>query len=248
MKSIKTKFSKKYFLLVAAFFLMFCILLGCGNNKNKTTVSVAGIGSVTAEPDMANIIVSLTHVAPTTRQAQEEVNRMTARLLEIFKRAGIEDRNIRTLSLSFRPEYDFSNNRQTIRGQRAEQTMIVSIEGIDTSPEKLPNILDEITSVDRVILQQVVFSIKDRSGLFSESRELAYQRALEKATQYASLAGLRVVKPLSISEFDANNFNPITQNRMVALADMGGMGRTATSLPTGELEVTSQIFVVFLLE
>ena len=239
---MKIKFIEKTFFVFVIFLLVF-IALSCCSDKSKTIVSVNGIGSVTAEPDMAEIFVSLTFVAPTTRLAQEEVNKMSAGLLEIFKKAGIEERNIRTASLSFRPEYEYDNNRVTLAGQRVEQSMAVAIHEINAAPGRLSGILDEITSIDRVVLQRIEFGIKDRSSLFSQSRELAYKKALEKATQYASLAGLKIVKPISISEFDNNDFVPLVQNR---LAD--GLARTAaTNLPTGELEVASQITVVFVL-
>ena len=239
---MKIKFIEKSFFWIVIFLLIF-IASSCCSKKSEVTVSVNGIGAVTAEPDMAEIFVSLTFVAPTTRQAQEEVNRMSASLLEIFKKTGIEDRNIRTASLSFRPEYEYGNNRVTLAGQRVEQTIAVTIHEINAAPGRLSGILDEITSIDRVILQQIEFGIKDRSSLFSQSRELAYKKALEKATQYASLAGFKTVKPVSILEFDNNDFVPLAQNRF---AD--SLARTAaTNLPTGELEVTSQVTVVFVL-
>ncbi len=243
---MKTKFIEKHFFKTIILLLIFIILSGCNNKNSQSTVSVIGIGTVMAEPDLAEMTISLTYVAPATRQAQEEVNKMAARLFEIFKKAGIEDKDIRTTSLSFRPEYQYSNNRQTLVGQRAEQSVIVKINEINTNKEKLPRLLDEITSVDKVILQQINFGIKDKSELFSQSRELAYQKAVDKANQYASLSGVKVVKALSISEFESNNFySPIAQNK----ASFDYLSNSsAANLPTGELEITSQVSVVFLIK
>jgi uncharacterized protein YggE len=208
------------------------------------------MGVVSAQPDMVQMNVSLSHTAQTTKQAQEEVNSMVRKVLEILKGEEIEDKNIRTASLRFSSEYDWNSGRQLFIGQKVEQIISFSVHDIQKNNEKVVRILDNITRVNTIALNQVTFSIKDSSELFIKSRELAYQKAYDKAAQYANLAGLKVVKVLSISELgnphiaSTNNMLYNQRNYSGAIEDSSG----STVLPTGELEITSQISAVFLLE
>jgi uncharacterized protein YggE len=99
----------------------------------------------------------------------------------------------------------------------------------------------------------MAFNVRDNREYYIASRELAYGKALEKARQYAELAGLTVVKALTVSEFDGSAPAPMPRQmygnmamKEAAVADQSGGG--STILPTGELEITTQISVTFLLK
>ena len=52
--------------------------------ESQNTVSVSGIGSVSVQPDMVQINVSFSHVAPTTREAKRVVDETMQRILTIL--------------------------------------------------------------------------------------------------------------------------------------------------------------------
>jgi uncharacterized protein YggE len=239
---------KSFSLLIPAVF--FIILFGCNkpNVYGQSNITVTGIGTVFAQPDMVQMSVSLSNVARTTRQAQIEVNKMIKQVIDILNEAGIEERNIRTTSLRFNSEYEWRGNRRILTGQKVEQIITFSVNGIKENTEKAPEILDKITQVSNIKLNQINFRISDNSALFAESRELAYQEALAKAEQYAKLSGLKIVKVLNISEpetplkNDATYFHGIVARREVE------DDSSSTILSTGELEISTKITVIFLAE
>jgi len=239
----------KYFL---GFFILIAVLaLSCNNEndkQNQSTISVFGTGTVSAQPDVIGMSIMLSNVAQTTKRAQEEVSKMVRQVMKILKDANIEDKNINTASLTFSSEYEYAPRRILI-GQRAQQSITFSIENIGDDTEKASSIIDQLIQINGIELNHVNYSVKDTTEYYIKSRELAFQKAVEKANQYAELSKLRIIKVLSVSDQGTRQISALGNgfrqfaDEMVLSAD-----KTSTVLPIGELEITTNILVVFLLK
>jgi uncharacterized protein YggE len=228
--------------------LFVTLISGCEKEmKTQSTISVLGTGTVLVQPDIIQMSITLSNVAQTTKEAQEEVSRMVRQALGILKGANIEDRNISTASLTFRSEYEYTTRRILI-GQRAEQVIAFSIEDIGNDSEKVSGIIDQLIQINGIELNQVNFSVKNNTEYFARSRELAFQKAVEKANQYAELANLKITKVLSITDESSPQFSPTSRVSNVMYDAAEAAGSSSTALPTGELEITTRISVLFLLE
>ena len=231
--------------LFAALFSTACVTTG-----QRSVVVVSGVGTVLTQPDTVQMTIVMGRTAQTIREAQEEVSLMVRQALRILHDAGIEEKNINTASLRFFPEYDWGGSGRILLGQRAEQTIAFSAKNLDTNQEKISGIIDRLILIDGIALQQIHFSVEDNTELFIRSRELAYQKALEKAEQYARLSNQKIVRTISISEDGLPLVSPVLNRALntqmaVMSADSGVAGSTV--LPTGEIEITSRITVEFLL-
>ena len=219
--------------------------------ENQSTISVSGTGTVFVTPDIIQMNISLSNVAQTTKLAQDEVNIMVRQSLAILKESNVEDKNISTASLTFNSDYEYENGRRVLLGQRAEQRITFSVEDIQNDNEKVPKIIDRLIQINGIVLNQISFGVKNNTEYFVRSRELAFQKAVEKANQYAELSKLKVRKVLSISEETNQQIFPV-QNRMANQIEFSAAAARdndgSTMLPMGELEVTTRILVVFLLE
>jgi len=239
----------KYLGTCALLIIILCVS-GCYKQQNQSTISVYGTGTVLAQPDVIQMTITLSNVAQTTRSAQEAVNRMVRQALTILKNAGIEDKNITTASLTFRAEYEYTTRRILV-GQLAEQRLTFSIDNIgdDSENEKVSRIIDQLIQINGIELNQVNFGVKNNTEYFVRSRELAFQKAVEKANQYAELSNQKIIKVLTISEEISHQNNPIN-NRFTNQLAFAESARDAgsTIVPTGELEITTNIFVVFSLK
>ena len=241
-------------LLPGILILFILSVSGCVRENEKieqSTISVLGTGTVFVQPDTVHLNITLANVNRTTRLAQEEVSKMARQVLTILKDAGIEDKNISTASLSFRTEYDYRSGTRIMLGQRAEQRLNISVEDINNDSEKVPGIIDQLIGINGLELNQISFGIKNNTEYFERSRELAFQKAVEKADQYSELSNLKIIKVLSISEEGTQQFLPHSNmftNQMVFSEAASLRSDYSTVLPSGELEITTRIFVVFLLE
>jgi uncharacterized protein YggE len=230
------------------------VLSGCtqsAGQKELSTVTVSGVGTVNVTPDMVRLTVSMSKIERTTRLAQESVGKMTARVLAILKDSGIEDKDISTASLRFNPEYEWRNGRSILIGQRTEQSIDFAVRNIGQNAEKVARIIDRLTEIDGIVLNQISFSVADNTEHFVRSRELAFEKAMQKAQQYAELSGLKVGRVLNLSEDGANNASPLYRSRMenqFMMEAAFAADAASTVLPSGQMEITTRISVMFLLE
>ena len=244
-------------LIGIVFSLMLFLLISCGTKEqeNQSSVSVSGIGTVFAQPDMVQMTVNFSHIAPTTKAAKKAVEETMQRILKILQGENIEDKFIKTVSLNYNMEYDYRKGYRVLIGQRAQQTIVVTVNDIINTPERFSSLLDKITAIDKIEVQDIQFDIENKAELFKQSRELAYQKAFEKASQYAALSKRKIGKVLTISEgisrdvayprMFMNNQNFRVPMPMAAEAAEDGGG---SSVPTGERGVTSEINITFSLE
>lgn len=222
-----------------------------GRQVASNSIAVSGIGTAQAQPDMARMEVSFSHTAQTTQEAKKVVEQTMQKILKILQEEKVEEKDIKTLSLDYRVEYDYRNGHRIRLGQRAEQTIVVRVNNLINAPERLTSILDKVVALDKVEAHDIAFDIEKKADLFKLSRELAYQKALEKAQQYADLCGRKLGQVLTISENISNDVEPwhsLNKTRNVAQGAGDAFSSEDLSLPTGEQGVTSEISVVFSLE
>lgn len=117
------------------------------------------------------------------------------------------------------------------------------------TPERFSSILDKITAIDKVEVQNIQFDIEHKTELFKQSRELAYQKAFEKAQQYAELSSRKIGKVLTISEVVSRD---VAQTRAfqnnLAFKQEALYSADGSAVPSGEQGVSSEINIVFSLE
>ena len=234
-----------------AFLFMLFAMISCNLKvqQGEDSVAVSGIGTVLSQPDMVLMNIGFSHTAPTTKEAKTAVEKTMQQILKILKDENIEDKFLKTVSLNYDMEYEYKNGRRIKLGQRAQQTIVVTVNNLVKSPERLSSILDKITAIDKVEVQNIQFDIENKTELFKQSRELAYRKAFDKARQYAELSGRRIGKVLTISEAVSRD---VAQTRMFqsnrAYKEEALFSADQSAVPTGEQGVSSEISIVFSLE
>lgn len=239
------------FLASMAFSVMLFSVSSCTPKiqESQNSVSVSGIGTVLAQPDMALMNISFYHTASTTKEAKKVVEQTMQRIAKILQEENVEDKFIKTTSLNYNVEYDYRSGRRIRLGQRAQQTIVVSVNDLINKPERFSSILDKITTVDKVEVQDVRFDIENKTELFKQSRELAYQKAFDKAKQYAELSKCKIGKVLTISEVTSRD---VAQTRAfqnnLAFKEEALYAADGSAVPMGEQGVSSEINIIFSLE
>jgi len=241
---------RKFFAGIA-FSLMLFLLSSCNPQvrESQDSVSVSGIGTVLAQPDMVLMNISFSQTAPTTKEAKKAVEQTMQQILKILQEENVEDKFIKTTSLNYDVEYDYRSGRRVRLGQRAQQTIVVTVNNMINVPERFSSILDKITAIDKVDIQDVRFDIENKTELFKQSRELAYQKAFDKAQQYAELSKRKIGKVLRISEVVSRDVAQTRafQNNLAFKEEALSLSDNS-AVPTGEQGVSSEINIVFSLE
>ena len=234
-------------------FSLFAVMLAFASSAwaqtTPNTITVSGTGTVMVQPDMAQISIHFTHTAPTTQEAKNVVAKAMRQVQAILDEYKVDAKNVSTTSFSYDVEYEYVKGKRVLLGQRAEQTLCVKVKSIDKNPERLANILDRVAAIDKVEVQNIQFDVENKADLYRQSRALAYNKAYEKAAQYAELAHRTISKALTISEYNSQDVsfgNARSKMAMVNMAveesaDFAG----GATLPMGEQGVTSIVNVIF---
>ena len=234
-------------LMVAASFVL--VGIGCQSVsllESSRTISVQGTGTVSVAPDIASFSVTVSELAGTTREAQLKTNEKIGSILATLRTAGVADKDLATTSLEFYPEYRWKEDEQILVGQRVRQSIQVTVRGIGRSFSVLPVLIDEIGTVTNISMSTIRFSKEDTTAEFSESRKMAMEKALQKASEYAQAAGMKLGQPISVSDYSNSDYQGAPRNTMVKTASAYMMESTAAAdVPTGELDIASTVSVVF---
>ena len=147
-------------------------------------------------PDMALIRIGVTSQGKNARAASDANAREMTVVLTI-KETGVADKDIQTTSLSLQPQYD-PNKTGAARliGFAANNQVTVKIRDIG----QLPTILDRAISAGANEMSGIEFVVSEQSKLLDKARTEAIEDARRKAELYATAAGMKVGRVMSISE------------------------------------------------
>ncbi|MFA7370632.1 MAG: SIMPL domain-containing protein [Sphaerochaetaceae bacterium] len=224
-------------LILAAFFLSSCHSVSLV--EKSRTISVQATGSLTVEPDTATLGVTVSELASTTSEAQQLANQKIDKLLQIALSLGIGEKDIKTTSLEFFPEYQWKDEEQVLVGQRVRQRLAIVVKELEKT---LPSLIDQVATLNGVTMGQIAFSKGETADEYRISRTLAIQKAIEKASNYAEAVGMKLGKPLVINDYSAAD----AKNAPVAMmARSVAEGYSGAQVPTGTLDITSTVTVLF---
>ncbi|MER7952450.1 SIMPL domain-containing protein [Streptomyces sp. NPDC096079] len=198
------------------------------------TVTVTGNGRASAAPDLAIVSVGVEVARPTAKEAMAAQATAAEALLDVLRRQEIEDRDIRTDSLSLTPVYTQTKDGDSkVTGYQAAQSFSVKVRVIDRTGQLVGAVNDATGSAGRV--NGVVFDVADPSALRARAREAAYRDAYDKAAQHARLSGHRLGRLVSLSEGESVRPGPG--------AAAPGVSADEPSVPLAPGEIEEQVTV-----
>lgn len=215
------------------------------NGQISNAISVTGDGKVSAKPDMVQIEVGFQETASTSKDALDKVNSKIDQALKILKNNNIADTDITTNNISVNTEYDYSGSIRRVLGQRASQTLTVKVKKIDEKAAKAVKVIDELSTIDNLQMNGITFDIEDKTALFTKARELAFNKAQQKAEELAKLSKVKLKKPISItdSSFDVTPVSALSNVASFKIAaDSAGVG---TQISSGEMSVNANLSIVW---
>lgn len=196
-------------------------------------VVTSGEGSVKRAPDRAWVTIASESRARTAREAQKlNADAMSAVLQKL--KAGLPPDAIRTLGYDLQPEFDYANNRQTLRGYVARNTVEVRVDDLP----KLGEILEGAVGAGATNVSGVRFDVKDRDGAEREALRLAVADARARAEAAASGAGVRVERIVRIEE--QRGSVPIPMPRMAAMRELA-VSVGEPPIAAGEIEIRAAV-------
>lgn len=160
--------------------------------QKMSTFDVTGEGRVVVVPDEAVIMLGVSEQGRNLKTVQEQVNTKMAGLSEQLKDLGIDAKDIKTTAYNYYPDY------QDAGLYRATASVAVTVRDLETvSPA-----LDLVSSLGLDSVSGPTFGLSDdlRDKTTRQAREMAIDRAKEKAEELAGLAGMSLGRIVNITE------------------------------------------------
>ena len=208
-----------------------------------TRLDIVATGEVTRVPDIARISSGVITVAPTATAAIEQNATRMASVRAALRRAGVEDRDIQTSSISLNPEYRYAENQPPVlTGYRAGNEVTVRFRDIKNTGR----ILDALVAQGANQINGPMLGLDKPEAARDEARLAALASARARADLYARTLGKRVRRILSVSEAGAH-YSPVPRPEF-GLMQARGAAVGKTDIDPGEQTVAVSLSVSFELE
>ena len=202
------------------------------------TVTVSGTGTAAATPDVAEITTGVVTQASTAAQALAANSQAMEQLMRSLEALGIAARDVQTTSLSVSPQ-----RRQERDGRAGEIVGYEVVNQVHVKVRELPSlgrVLDQQVAQGANSIQGIRFGLRDPAPLLDEARKRAMADARRRADLYASAAGLKVGRVLSVQEAGTVSPRPDAMGRVMMSA--------AVPVAAGEQEIQASVTVTYALE
>ncbi|MFA7396082.1 MAG: SIMPL domain-containing protein [Sphaerochaetaceae bacterium] len=232
---------KKYVLLFTL--IVSLLFVSCQTtmpNEAQRTITVQGKAVVYAEPDRATFSISVNELSETTKEAQQLANQKVQQILRVLQSFDIEEKRVKTSSLSITPEYRWVEESQVLVGQRVRQSLNVEVRNIKENSVLLSQLFDALGNINSISIGSISFDKEDTTKESQLSRTEAVEHATAVASDYARAFNLQLGKPIEVVE-SSNDYRIVPLMASVMKMDSS----FSTEIPTGEIEITSSVSVVF---
>jgi len=220
--------------------------LAMANKTNEQDrFAVTGSGTVYAKADIANIEVGLkTGAKKTASEATLDSTNKMNDIINELKKLSIDEKDIKTTNYNLSPVYNYTKDRgQELVGYEVIQNVTLKIRDLS----KIGDVIAKTTEKGANQIGNINFTIDDEFSLKNQARELAIQKAKEKATLIAKQSGMKLGKVKSVSE-NSDQMPPIMFSYSNAKMDLGaGVSNEsiAPSIQSGQNEIKVEVTLIY---
>lgn len=197
-------------------------------------VVTMGEGVVKRAPDRAWVTIAAESRAKTPGEAQKLNADAMSAVMQKLKGVGLPAEAIRTAAYELRPEFDYANNRQTLRGYVARNAVEVRVDDLP----KLGEVLDVAVGAGATSVSGIRFDLKDRASAEQAALQRAVADARAQADTAAQAAGMKVERVVRI-EVHREASMPPPRPMMAMRAEMAASAEPP--IAPGELEIKATV-------
>ncbi|HSE05566.1 MAG TPA: SIMPL domain-containing protein, partial [Methylomirabilota bacterium] len=168
------------------------------HHARTSTVTVSGVGTVSAAADMAEITTGVVTQAPTAAAALAANSQAMERLLQGLGTLGIAARDVQTSNISVSPLRRQGRDGQPPEITGYEVTNQARVKVRDLSG--LGRVLDQQVGQGANVVYGIQFGRQEPVPLQDEARKRAMADARRKAELYAAAASLKVGRVVAVQE------------------------------------------------
>lgn len=201
--------------------------------EKKCCMKLNGIGTVKAIPDIATVDLGIVTENVNLEAAQKENAVKSNAVINKLYELGISRENVKTASYDIEPVYDYIDGKQIFKTYRVTNTLSVII----TDLMMVGKIIDSATSLGVNRVNNINFTVADKSIYYNRALDLAVKDASKKAFIVANSIGVEI------------NSVPcyIVEEMPTAPVEypMFKMSSEATPILPGQINITAKVEAIF---
>ena len=206
------------------------------SSTEAPVVVTSGEGIVKRAPDRAWVTIAAESRAKTPAEVQKLNADAMSAVMQKLKGMGLPPEAIRTAAYELRPEFDYANNRQTLRGYVARNAVEVRVDDLP----KLGEVLDLSVGAGATSVSGIRFDLKDRAAAEESAVQRAVADARAQADTAARAAGMKVERVVRM-EVHRDQSMPAPRPMMAMRAEMAASAETP--MAPGELEIKATVMM-----
>ena len=121
--------------------------------------------------------------------ALSQVNLVLQETTRALSRFGLNSKDYSTSSIQLSPQYDYVNRERVLRGQKASQTLRVTINNIQSKVNAVGKLVSSLSKIQKLSVGGLSFGSSDTREAYRKARWAAVSDAKQKAREYAQLGG-----------------------------------------------------------
>jgi uncharacterized protein YggE len=201
------------------------------------TLQVTGMGSVSANPDEAVLVLAVQTQAATAVQASSDNAAMMSTVMNALVNVGVSKSAIQTVSYTLTPMYGNTVDQTTpakLLGYVARNAIQVTL----TDLSSVGKVLDTAVNAGVNEVQDVEFTLSPSAftAVERQASQLAIADADANAKAIASTLGVTLIGPISVSP--EYTYQPIVQRLTAGPA-------ASTPIQPGTLQVTASVQITY---
>jgi uncharacterized protein YggE len=214
-------------------------------NNQQEGIWVSGEGRVVAVPDVAILRLGIEAQGATVAESQDQAREAMDKVMKALQDEGVAEKDIQTqyFNINRISRLDNEEDKEVITGYRVTNMVTAKIRDV----AKAGDVIDAVAAAggDYTRIDSIGFTVDDTSEYYKEAREQAVSDAEAKAQQLADAAGVKLGRPLYITE-SSYVPGPIYRQDMIAKAE--GAPAVETAISPGEMEITLNVQISYTIE
>ena len=206
-------------------------------------INVNSSETVTAEPDIAQIELTVYSQAEDAKACQTKNSEDLQRVIEALTAQGIEESSIQTASFGLNPVYDWDSGK-TVTGYEMSSRVTVRDIPIDNAGTVLKAVVEAgANQIDSVSYLCSTFDEK-----YQEALKMAIESAKIKAQAMAEAGGCQLGAVININELSSDQQPRYTKaSNLMMEAEEAGLAADTGSIDVmgGEIEIEANVNVDF---
>ena len=206
-------------------------LAGCGTSAGtaERTIVVSATGQASASPDMGYVTYQVVTESSGAQDAQQRNQEKSAAIAQAIIALGVEEKDLVTVDYHLGPDYQYVNNKQTLRAYTVREI------------DKMGAVMEAAVPDNGSQLQSVSFDVSDKTAAYTAALGDGAAKAKSKAEAMAAAGGVTLGEVVTLT--DSVSYDPYPIYGATAKQELAA--DTAAGISAGDLTVTVQVSAVY---